>query len=215
MFSRRAILQATGCLAILSPSMLLANSLVKPPFSLVNPKRSVVGESISVVNFFSYACSHCLRFENVFDAYKTDLVKKGIPCSSIPVLLDTSHVVLTKTYYSFIYLNKLQRLHRIFWDWFLLEEHSWTTVEDIQKDISMWVENNGINTKQWIEAFESRFVANMLDNSLLQVENYGITSTPCVVVNSRYLTSPVLAGGYEECIMTIEKLLESKTRVPE
>lgn len=205
MLTRRNFLQAGMLISLSSlPDLLLANKNSELYEVL---KKSPTGQGVGVMNFFSYACPHCLRFDDVFQGFEKQLIEQGVSYEAVPVLLDPSHLLFSQAYYCFKFLDQLPLQHRSFWEWVILEEHAWSTTADVQKDIVSWVEKRGISKRQWDEACESSFVRSKLDHAQKVVAEVSITSTPCLVVHGKYLTSPAIAGSAEKCIEVVNELL--------
>lgn len=210
MLSRRTLIKNSLYAGLASASpFVFAEDKGESKYKVLNAKQ-FVGKQIGVVNFFSYACPHCLRFEDAYRPFEQVLVTKGIPCQGVPVLLDASHVTFSQAYYAFIYLGVLSQFHLPFWQWVLLEEHQWKTVQDLQNDIASWVSKKGVPEEKWKLIMASSFVKNKIGMALQYVEDYGITESPCVAVNGQYLTSPAMAGSSDGCIEVIKALLKKE-----
>lgn len=191
-----------------------ANLLSCSAFTLASDKSmsfKVLFSNINgVYNFFSYACGHCNRFHPETVKLRQALKAKGHEMIDVPVMLDPSHVILSQTYFAFERLDRLKDLHEEFWHWLLFAEHKWTTTEDVNKDIIVWVKDKGIAEETWVTALHHKETLAKVEWAQKLAADYQLDGTPAIGVNGKYLTSPSMAGSNEKCIELVLELADKK-----
>lgn len=169
--------------------------LLTPPRPTSSPGK------IEVVEFFSYACPHCARFNPLVSAW---LAKqpKDVAFRRVAVSYGRAGWTnLSRTYYALEATGDLKRLDAALFR-AIHDEHQNLVDEQSLDD---WVAKEGGDATRFANAYVSFGVNNQTVQADLMAEDYGIDAIPTLAVNGRYVViSPTPAADEEQ---TFKELL--------
>jgi thiol:disulfide interchange protein DsbA len=161
-------------------------------YTAVTPPQPVQasGKKIEVIEFFMYHCPACYSLEPAL----AEWVKQ----QGDNIQFRRIHVPHTGNddpeAHLFLALDALQRenaLHDKVEATWHVEHHRLSS----DADNLDWAVKNGIDKAQFLSVYNSFSVLAKLKNLGRMAENYGVDSTPTLVVDGRYLTNPAMIGG--------------------
>jgi len=152
-----------------------------------------------------FECVFCYDFESSFvewEASQPDYVS----VERVPALFNALARLHARAFYTAQALGQQEGLHMAFYEAVHVRGNSLATVADIRE----FFVRNGIDRR----AFEAAFESGEVKARLRRAENlnalYGVTATPSVGVNGRYLTSPGLTGSNEKMLDVVNALIRSE-----
>lgn len=169
---------------------------VQPPQPTDNPAK------IEVLEFFAYTCPHCMSYEPVMKAWKKTL-PADVELKLVPVVFDERGTPYAKIYYTLEALGKLDAMHDKVFDAVINQRMRF----DKPEVLADFMAANGIDKKQWNDAFNS-FGVNSKANRASQVwRAYKIDGTPANAVAGKYVTAPSMVGTREGATQVMDYLI--------
>lgn len=175
-------------------------------YSLLEQEQANGGNKVEVIEFFSYACSHCQSFEPFVTNWEK---RKGehVKLTLIPVSFNPSWEAMAKAYYATEAMGVTGKTHAAIFNAIHKDKKSATNIEQIT-DI---VASLGIDRAKFLENINSFNVETSMRRGQQLAAKYRITGVPTVAVNGRYISSGTMAGGYPRLIKIIDYLVEQES----
>lgn len=174
----------------------------KQPYITLDPAfSSETAGKQEVLEFFSYACSHCALMAPMTEALRKELPKSFV-LVGVPVGFNASMQPLQSLYYTLLALDRQDLNQKVFDSIHKDKERLFT--RDAMID---WAVKQGINKDEFIATFDSFGVDAKVKRAAELTEQYKIDSTPTYVVAGKYITSPAMTGTYESAIAVIKDLV--------
>lgn len=148
------------------------------------------GKKVEVIEFFMYHCPACNALEPVIN----DWVKKqgdniNFRRVHLPRTGETdpeAHLFVTLEA-----MNLEESLHaRILATWHKENKRLTSDAENID-----WVVKNGVDKAKFLSFYNSFSVISKMKSLPKTIANYGVDSTPTLVIDGRYLTNPSMIGA--------------------
>ncbi len=200
---KKILLRAVAVLTFGAGVMLMPAAHAQNGYVAVSPAQpSDTTGKIEVLEFFAYSCVHCKALEPLTEAWAKTL-PDDVVVRPVPVAFNASMADLQKLYYSLESLNRLDLHPAVF-----------KAIHDERKRIfsadaiTDWVVSQGVDRKAFEDVFNSFGTQSKISRANELAKIYNIEGTPSVAVGGKYLTSPSLAGGYQQTITQADKLLE-------
>ena len=166
-----------------------------------NPRPRRVGEPITVVEFFSYNCIHCMNFDPLIEEWAAEQAD-DVVFSRQPAMWSPIQVLLGQAYLTLVDKDVLEENHtRIF-----------RAIHDRRKQfltadmVGDYVDGRGISKADFVRAFNSPRVKTATRTAESEQRRYQISSTPSLVVAGRYVVG--MDGGAGRAIQIVDKLVE-------
>ena len=165
------------------------------------------GTLIEVIEFFSYACPHCLAFETPLEAWVSAL-PKDVAFRRVPVPFIGNAAALQRLYFALEVEGHVEAL----------QAKVFTAVQpgplmlESQRDVDAFAISNGIDASSFMRAYKSQRVSDLVAGATAAVRRYELGSVPTLAVQGRFLTSPAQAGSAENALKTTDYLIESVRR---
>lgn len=161
-----------------------------------------------VVEYFSYACIWCFRFEPIFKAWKEKQKAANLDVDYVPVVFnnpqdESFETLLARAYYTQELLGIKNQAHQTLYDEIYVKKKYPKSAEDVAKIHEQF----SIKTEQFVATMQSFPISQKVKQAFNFTKKASITGTPSVVVNNKYLTSPAMAGGMDKALKVIEYLL--------
>jgi protein dithiol oxidoreductase (disulfide-forming) len=165
---------------------------------------------VEVIEFFSYACSHCAAFEPYIKRWGQHKPKHA-KLTFVPVVFNDGWVVYAKTYYALELLGAVDKAHAHVFDAIHVRKKPAKTAEQIA-DI---VAEAGVNRKKFLDSMNSFAVDSRLRHSAQLSQAYRLSGVPTIAVAGKYVTAGGMVGSYDQLLEVIDYLvaLESKPAV--
>jgi protein dithiol oxidoreductase (disulfide-forming) len=207
MTTRREFLIANTMLAATSLAPRWAHAAatdyatIDPPAATLDPKR------IEVLEFFWYGCPHCFNLEGDLAGWKKTLPKDAY-FRRMPAAGPASWVPLAKAYFAAEALGVTEKLHVDMFNAIHLSGMNLNERETLLK----FVEQYGVNRKQFVQAYDSPAVQAKVAQSQALGQKTGVDSVPTLIIDGRFRTSPSMVGGGHDKLFAIVNELISSAR---
>lgn len=159
-------------------------------------------EQIEVLDFFSYGCSHCAVMVPRMTQWEQRL-PENVVIRRVPVAFNASMEPMQRFYFAIEALERLD-LHAKLFDAIHRQRQRLFTQDALIK----WAVEQGVSEDAMRNAWQSFGVGVKVKRANELVQAYRIDGTPAIGIHGSYLTSPALAGGYDESIIQAQALLE-------
>jgi thiol:disulfide interchange protein DsbA len=171
---------------------------------LAQPLPQPAGGKIEVVEFFWYGCPHCNAFEPMLDAWA-----KRLPADTglrrVPVAFrEEPFVAHQKIYFALEALGRVDAMHRRVF----AAIHNERQRLDKPNDIAAFMGRNGIDSAQFLEAYNSFSVQTKVRQARQLSEGYKIDGVPAMGVGGRFFTSTSLAGSPDRALAVTDFLIQ-------
>lgn len=154
-------------------------------FKQLDPPQPVTGNQVEVLEFFSYACSHCDAFEPVLNDWLSSK-PKGVEFRHVPAIFNKRMIPLAQLYYTLEETDNLGKLHAKVYD--AIHRQGKNLID--RATILEWVATQGVDMKKFEATYDSFSVGTQTQRAMQMTRDYRIPGTPYIVVNGKYLTGP-------------------------
>jgi thiol:disulfide interchange protein DsbA len=160
--------------------------------TMPNAKAPAPDARIEVIEFFSWTCPHCMRFEPHLDRWlkgkpaDVDFVKVPV-VPDPPTKTESSFVNQAKAYYALEGMGHLERLNVEFFKAIVDQRQR---LND-EQSITRFVARFGVDADAFRQAFSSFEVDSKLRRAYQLAKDYQINSWPRMVVDARYRSGEV------------------------
>jgi thiol:disulfide interchange protein DsbA len=177
--------------------------IARTDYELVGPGSlpAMSGGRVQVVEFFAYWCNPCYAFESELVRWK-QTVEPRIEVVRIPVVWNPRSELQARAHYTAAALGRLDIVHGPMFE----EIHRGGNALDSAGALAKLFAQFGVDVAAFDEAFNSSAVDAQVERAAALAREYGITSTPSLVIGGRYRTSPGLAGSAERALAVAERL---------
>ena len=196
------VLMAATALFFSSPGLTQGTPpAVKARYLEVSPPQPTEPGKTEVLEFFSYACSHCAVLEPLLEKWMKK-VPADVVVKRVPVAFNASMKPLQQLFYSLEALNRLDLHGKIFNAIHEEKKRLFT-----KSDIVAWVTAQGIDRAKFESVYDSFGVVSRSGRADQLVSAYKVQGTPSMSVGGRFITSPSEAGGYQETLDVTDSLI--------
>jgi len=193
---------ATFCLLAVSADA-VAQPIEGRDYIAVGPHAVEPGPRIEVIEFFYYGCHTCYLLEPVMRAWVGQHATE-IDFRLLPALGRRAWVPLSDLFFALNSLGVLPQLHdQVYVAIHEQDRRLTSTSEQIR-----WVAEQGVDPGQFEAALTS-------DATLIETQHardatlaYGISATPSIVVDGRYLTTGEMIGNASRVFEVLNGLLD-------
>jgi thiol:disulfide interchange protein DsbA len=166
-----------------------ANPVEDAEYKILSTSQSVTaaGKKIEVIEFFMYHCSTCHELAPQL----ADWVNKqgdNIAFRRLHVPPSDQQDAQTHLFLTLEALGKEDAMYSKVMRYWHIEHHELSTDQDNIE----WAANHGLDKTQFTDAYFSFSVMSKLQSATRLAKNYQISSTPSLVIDGRFLTSPEL-----------------------
>ncbi len=159
--------------------------------------------TVEVIEFFSYGCPHCYRFEphvNNWLAKKSDNIK----FVQVPAIFNKNWEALATLYYASEVLGVQDKMHPAIFEAMHGKGKKVRSFDDLK---ALFAEN-GVSAEKLEQALNSFTVAAKTRRAKTMTATYGIKSVPNVVVQGKYRTNGTLAQSHANVFKVVDFLAE-------
>lgn len=161
---------------------------------------------VEVLEFFSYACSHCAAMEPMAEKLAKEL-PEGAVFIQVPIAFNAAMQPMQQLFYSLMALKRPD-LHAKVFDAIHKEKKRLFTRDAIVE----WVVEQGIDKKTFESVYDSFGVNTQIRRAAELTDQYQVEATPSFSVAGKYLTSPGMTGTYEGAITVVKELLAKELK---
>lgn len=164
---------------------------------------------IEVLEFFSFGCPHCHRFQPVIDAWLKTRAD-DVDFAKISISLGQAQWIGYSRLY--VALNRLNRrdliadvfdaIHRRRGDF---ANAAW---------LSAWCKGHGLDTERLVVLMNSEGVNQQVSFAEELARQLKVDGIPGVVIGRRFVTSPVMAGTYRNTLRVMDDLVARVRAIP-
>ena len=177
-------------------------------YKLVQPAQPTNDSSkVEVVEVFGYLCRHCANLQPYIDPWSHNL-PENIEYKRIPVVFQRSWEPLARAYYTAEALGVLEEAHLAVFDALHKARQNLRSNEDLA---SFFATSFGISEDTYLKTAKSFSVETKLRRGVTVAQRYGVTGTPSVVINGKYLANGTMAKSYERLMEIIDYLVAQET----
>jgi len=155
-----------------------------------------------VIEFFYYGCPVCYETEPFLSRWLAS-APAYVSMRRVPALSSEAWEPFARLYYALETLGQVERLHWPVYDNFHFED---VKLND-EKVMVDWVARNGVEREKFIETYASASVAGKVAQARELLKSYDVRGVPTFVVDGKFLTSARLAGGTEQVVRTLDRLV--------
>lgn len=177
-------------------------------YELVGPGSlpAMSGGRVQVVEFFAFWCNPCYAFESELVRWK-QAVEPRIEVVHIPVVWNPRSELQARAHYTAAALGRLDIVRGPMFD----AIHQGGNALDSVAALAELFARLGVDTAAFDEAFNSSAVDAQVERAAALAREYGITSTPTLVIAGRYRTNTSLAGSAERALAVAERLARQES----
>lgn len=176
--------------------------LVKPPQPTADPAK------VEVLEFFWYGCPHCYHFE----AFLNPWIKKqpaSVAFSRKPAIFNEHWAAHAKAFFTAEALGVLDTLHPDFYD----QIQNKNQKLESKSDLAQFFSQHGVKEEDFNKAYQSFTVDSKMRLAERLGSKYGITGTPSLVVNGKYLVGPGKAKSFERMLEITDALIKQEAEM--
>lgn len=151
---------------------------------IANPVNTNDSSKVEVIEAFWYGCSHCFRFEPLIADWE-DNTPDYVDFVRFPALWNGLMKVHAQVYYAAEALDSLDVLHEEIFNAINVERNMLQNEDQIGE----LFEQNGVSQSDFESAFNSFSVRTKVNQAEKRMTDYGIRSTPNMIVNGKYLVA--------------------------
>jgi thiol:disulfide interchange protein DsbA len=157
--------------------------------------------SVDVVEFFSFACPFCFRFEPTLEAW---LKRKpaDIRFRRSPVPFELNYVNFQPMYFALEAMGLVDTLQQKVFNAVHLEHQRL----DKPEAIAAFMTKNGVDATRFMAMFNSFGVRTRVQQANALMAACDVDNIPTLVVQGRFRTSPALAKGEDKCLAVADYL---------
>ncbi len=171
------------------------------PVTPAQPVES--GNKIEVTEFFQYSCPHCYSYEPTLQGWRKTL-PADVEYRRIPISWDDRAVPHVRIYYTLEALGKTSELHSKVFE--AIQQKKMPLLKP--DEIADFMASNGIDRKQWLDAYNSFSVGARANRAGQVWRAYKVDGTPAMAVDGKYMTSPAMVGSREGSVIVLNSLIE-------
>ena len=162
-------------------------------------------DKIEVLEFYWYGCPHCNVFDPILEKW-LESKPDNVDFKRVPAVFRPEWKVHARTYYALTVLDAVEKYHsKIF-----AEIHKNKKRLDTLDAITDFLVAQGINRDEFIGAYNSFAVDNMVRKAIKQLKGYKIEGVPAMAVNGKYVVTGKNAGSYENMIRIVDYLVKKE-----
>jgi thiol:disulfide interchange protein DsbA len=176
-------------------------------YDLVNPPQATSDPAkVEVMEFFWYGCPHCYHFEPDLNAW---LKKKPDSVAFIrqPAVFNAHWAAHAKAFFTAEALGVLDKMHADFYD---AIQNKKQTLES-EDDLAKFFKEHGVAEADFHKVYKSFAVDAKMRQAEGMAARYGVTGTPSIIVNGKYLVSPGKAKSFPRMLEITNALIKEES----
>lgn len=160
---------------------------------------------IEVMEYFSYACPHCYKFDPLLASWEHEIAD-DVVFERTPAIFNRMYQWFAQVYYTAEVLDVLERAHVPMFRLLHDERQMPNTVEKLAD----FFEPYGVSRDEFESTFKSIGVRARIQQAVARGEAYqkgGVNGVPTIIVDGRYIVDSTHAGGYEGMLAVTDFLI--------
>jgi len=197
--SRGLLAAALALLALDAPAQLEAGR----EYQRIEPPHAVAADGrVEVIEFFYYGCPVCYQTEPHFARWIAG-APDYVAVRRVPALSSEAWEPLAKLYYTLEALGQVERLHWPVYDTLHFED---VKLSD-SKIMLDWASRNGMDREKFAQTYASDAVTAKIAQAREMLKSYDVRAVPTFIVDGKFLTSARLAGGTQQVVEVLDRLV--------
>ncbi len=181
--------------------------------AITPPQPTPPGKNIEVLEFFWYACPHCSQLQPSLQAWLKNK-PADVAFRSQPAAFDESWAQLGRAFYAVETIGAMDKLHpEIFAAIHKTKKLDPKVLVKDPKSLFAWVGTQGVDAKKFTDAYNSFSVVSKANRLVDTTSAYGVSGTPSIAVDGRYLIAPAMvpmksnAIDYAQFFKNVDQLI--------
>ncbi|MDX1734471.1 MAG: thiol:disulfide interchange protein DsbA/DsbL [Halioglobus sp.] len=167
--------------------------------------RTAARDKIEVAEFFWYGCGHCYAFEPMLQEWKKGL-PEDVEFRHIPAVWHTAMELHARAFYTAEVLGVMDTIHPVIFQAMNVDRKRLQSEEEIAALFTA----NGVSREDFDKTFNSFGVSSQVRQSAAAAKSSGMTGTPSMMVEGKYLISTQKAGGQPEMLQVADFLVQKE-----
>ena len=176
-------------------------------YKVIDNPKPYSGPGIKVEEFFWYGCPHCFHFEPHLKKW-LKAAGDDINFERIPAPLNRSWVIHARAYYAAQLQGVADKAHQALFNAIHVDHKA---VND-RNSLAAFYAAHGADAGQFKSDLGSFGVDIQVRKAALLLRRYGIQSVPNIVINGKYLITPLESGGSFERMVAVMDHVIAKVR---
>ena len=173
---------------------------------IANPVNTGDSSKVEVIEAFWYGCSHCFRFEPLITNWEENK-PDDVDFVRFPALWNNLMKIHAQVYYAAEVLDAVDVLHEPIFNAINVERNMLQN----EGQISELFAEHGVTQEDFDRTFNSFSVRTKVNQAEARMQDYGIRSTPNMIVNGKYLiTTGENVRTQQEMLDVVDFLVEKE-----
>jgi len=173
---------------------------------IANPVNTGDSSKVEVIEAFWYGCSHCFRFEPLITNWEENK-PDDVDFVRFPALWNNLMKIHAQVYYAAEVLDVVDVLHEHIFNAINVERNMLQN----EGQISELFAEHGVTQEDFDRTFNSFSVRTKVNQAEARMQDYGIRSTPNMIVNGKYLiTTGENVRTQQEMLDVVDFLVEKE-----
>ena len=173
---------------------------------IANPVNTGDSSKVEVIEAFWYGCSHCFRFEPLITNWEENK-PDDVDFVRFPALWNNLMKIHAQVYYAAEALDAVDVLHEHIFNAINVERNMLQN----EGQISELSAEHGVSQEDFDRTFNSFSVRTKVNQAEARMQDYGIRSTPNMIVNGKYLiTTSENVHTQQEMLEIVDFLVEKE-----
>ena len=173
---------------------------------IANPVNTGDSSKVEVIEAFWYGCSHCFRFEPLITNWEENK-PDDVDFVRFPALWNNLMKIHAQVYYAAEVLDAVDVLHEHIFNAINVERNMLQN----EGQISELFAEHGVTQEDFDRTFNSFSVRTKVNQAEARMQDYGIRSTPNMIVNGKYLiTTGENVRTQQEMLDIVDFLVEKE-----
>lgn len=164
------------------------------------------GDKIEVIEFFWYGCPHCHIFDPILEKW-VENKPNNVEFKRVPAVFRPEWKVHARAYYALQVMGAGEKYHGKIFN----ELHKNRKRLDRLDAMTDFLVKQGVNKDEFIAAYNSFSVDNMVRKAIKQMQGYKIKGVPTIAVAGKYVVSAKGAGSQENMLKVVNYLVKKET----
>ncbi len=159
---------------------------------------------ISVVEYFSYGCTHCYRLEQFIDAW-LETKSEDVKFSRVAVPTRDDWIPYARAYYIAEDLGILEKVHSLIFRAIYANKQPMGQKRLLKRMFTGVAE---VEPEKFEEVWASDRIPKKVQNAVIEMRDLGVNASPTIVVAKKYLITPETAGDLGFMFDVVDFLVE-------
>tara|TARA_R110000823_G_scaffold125385_2_gene252008 strand:+ start:12832 stop:13491 length:660 start_codon:yes stop_codon:yes gene_type:complete len=164
--------------------------------------KTTARDKFEVAEFFWYGCGHCFTFESMVDRWKQDL-PADVAFRYIPAVWREDMELHARAFFAADALGVTETLHPAIFQAMHVDRKPLAS----QAEIAAVFTANGVSEEDFNKAFTSFGVSSQVRQSVAAAKGAGLTGTPSMMVEGKYLITANKAGSQADMLKVADFLV--------